>query len=184
MLNNQESGTILKEPIDKTKIVSAADLVDIQNVKVCFISQQGGHYAQLNAMKPIMSECKQFIVTEAVSEKRKDIPGKLYYLSQVNRREKQFLLRMMINTLKQLIILLKERPKVIITTGVLCVIPMCLMGKYLFGQKLIYIEQFAKTKQANKTGRLLYKHADFFFVQWETMLSVYPNAVYMGGIYG
>lgn len=159
-------------------------LVDISEVKVCFISQSGGHYAQLNELKPLMSECKQFTVTEAVNSKKKDIKNKIYYIKQVNRKEKMFILYMMQNTLKQLMILLKERPKVIVTTGVLCVIPMCLMGKYLFGAKLIYIESFAKTKSPNKTGKLMYKFADFFFVQWETMLDVYPNAIYMGGIYG
>lgn len=155
----------------------------ISKAKVCFISQQGGHYAQLNAMKPIMNECKSFVVTESVNNKKSDIPGKLYYIKQVNRKERDFLFVMMLNTLKQLAILIRERPKVIITTGVLCVIPMCLIGKYLFGAKLVYIESFAKTKSPNKTGKLMYKFADFFFVQWKTMLDVYPDAIYMGGIY-
>lgn len=169
----------MKEDISDDKNVH-----DISNVKVCFIQQSGGHYAQLNAMKPIMNECKSFIVTEAVNNKKNDIIGQIYYIKQVNRRERQFLITMLLNTLKQLIILLRERPKIIVTTGVLCVIPMCLMGKYLFGSRLIYIESFAKTKSPNKTGKLMYKFADFFFVQWETMLEVYPNAIYMGGIYG
>ena len=34
-----------------------------------------------------------------------------------------------------------------------------------------------------ETGKLLYKFADQFYVQWESMLSIYPKAIYLGGIY-
>jgi UDP-N-acetylglucosamine:LPS N-acetylglucosamine transferase len=77
---------------------------------------------------------------------------------------------------------LKEKPDLIITTGVLAVIPLCLIAK-LFGKKLIYIESFAKISSPNKSGELLYKYADQFYVQWPQMKSVYPNAIYVGGIY-
>lgn len=50
-------------------------------------------------------------------------------------------------------------------------------------KKLIYIESFAKVTSATQTGKLLYKFADRFYVQWESMLNVYPDAIYMGGIY-
>ncbi|HAP6864210.1 TPA: oligosaccharide biosynthesis protein Alg14 like family protein, partial [Enterococcus faecium] len=32
-------------------------------------------------------------------------------------------------------------------------------------------------------GKLMYHFADQFYVQWETMLQFYPNAIYLGGIY-
>ena len=69
-----------------------------------------------------------------------------------------------------------------ITTGVLAMIPMALITK-LFGKKLIYIESFAKISSPTQTGKLLYKYADRFYVQWEKMKEFYPNAIYKGGIY-
>ena len=51
-------------------------------------------------MKPIMDECKSFVVTESVNNKKSDVPGKLYYIKQVNRKERDFLFVMMLNTLK------------------------------------------------------------------------------------
>lgn len=30
------------------------------------------------------------------------------------------------------------------------------------------------------TGRLVYKFADLFIVQWESMLKIYPKAIYRG----
>ena len=61
-------------------------------------------------------------------------------------------------------------------------IPMCLLVK-LTGGKLVYIESFAKVTSPTETGKFLYKYADQFYVQWETMLEFYPKAIYKGGIY-
>lgn len=75
-----------------------------------------------------------------------------------------------------------ERPDVIITTGVLAMIPLSLLVK-LFGGKLIYIESFAKVSSPTETGKFLYRFADQFYVQWEPMKQFYPDAIYLGGIY-
>ena len=69
-----------------------------------------------------------------------------------------------------------------ITTGVLAMIPCALLMKAL-GKKLIYIESLAKVSSQTLSGRLLYKYADQFYVQWKEMLEFYPNAIYKGGIY-
>lgn len=61
-------------------------------------------------------------------------------------------------------------------------IPICLVSK-IAGKRLIYIESFAKVTSATLTGKLLYKFADQFYVQWKSMLKVYPKAIYLGGIY-
>ena len=61
-------------------------------------------------------------------------------------------------------------------------IPMCLLCK-LWGGKLIYIESYAKVNSPTETGKLLYRFADQFYVQWETMLKFYPKAKCIGGIY-
>ena len=76
----------------------------------------------------------------------------------------------------------EKKPDVVICTGVLAMIPICLISK-LMGKKLIYIESFAKVTSPTETGKLLYKFADQFYVQWKPMLKVYPKAIYLGGIY-
>ena len=73
-------------------------------------------------------------------------------------------------------------PDIIISTGALSTIPMCLLGK-VFRKKIIFIESFAKVNSPTLTGKLIYKIADQFYVQWEEMLDIYPKAIYKGGIY-
>jgi polysaccharide biosynthesis protein len=79
-------------------------------------------------------------------------------------------------------ILLKKKPDIIISTGALVTYPICLLGKIL-GKKIVYIESFARVDKASLTGKLMYKIADLFIVQWKELLNIYPNAVYGGGIF-
>ena len=129
-----------------------------------------------------MEKYDSFILTEKTQYEAKVAGEKTYYLKQVNRKEKTFLLRMLQNVFLTFGIFLKEKPNVVICTGVLAMIPMCLLVK-LLGGKLIYLESFAKVTSPTETGKLLYRFADQFYVQWEPMKKVYPKAIYLGGIY-
>lgn len=153
-----------------------------KDIKICFAASSGGHYEQLMMLKPLMDKYKSFILTEKTDYSAKVEGKQTYYLKQVNRKEKTCFLKLFINALISLYIFIKEKPDVIICTGVLAMIPMCLICK-LFKRKLIYIESFAKVTSATATGKLLYKYADQFYVQWESMLESYPEAIYLGGIY-
>ncbi|MHC1724384.1 MAG: PssD/Cps14F family polysaccharide biosynthesis glycosyltransferase [Aminipila sp.] len=150
--------------------------------KVCFAASSGGHYEQLMMLKPLMDKYSSFILTEKTQYTAETKGKKIYYLEQVNRREKSFVLRMIVNSVISFKIFIKEKPDAIICTGVLAMIPMCLLAK-IFRKELIYIESFAKVTSATETGKLLYKFADQFYVQWEPMLKIFPNAIYKGGIY-
>lgn len=150
--------------------------------KICFIASSGGHFEQIMMLKPLIQKHDSFVVTEKTnySVSNEDIP--FYYLKQVNRHEIKFIYYMIINSIKTLKIFLKEKPVVVISTGALSTIPMCLLAK-IFRKKLIFIESFAKIKSPTLTGKLIYKFADQFYVQWEEMKKVYPEAIYKGGIY-
>ncbi|WP_418223321.1 PssD/Cps14F family polysaccharide biosynthesis glycosyltransferase [Clostridium isatidis] len=150
--------------------------------KVCFIASSGGHFEQLMMLKPLMDKYESFIVTEKTSYTPVKDNKNLYYLSQVNRREKTFVLKMIKNIFLSIKIYLIERPDFIISTGALATIPMCIIAK-LFKKKVVFIESFAKVNSPTLTGKLIYKFADQFYVQWEEMLKFYPKAIYRGGIY-
>ncbi|MGO4961226.1 PssD/Cps14F family polysaccharide biosynthesis glycosyltransferase [Jeotgalibaca porci] len=153
-----------------------------KRIKICFAASTGGHYEQLMMLKPLMERYDSFILTEKTSYAVKPKDEDIYFLEQVSRNSKAWPLTLCINIIKSFFIFVKEKPDVIICTGVLGMIPMCLIGK-MFGKKLIYIESFAKVTSPTDTGKLLYRLADQFYVQWESMLEVYPNAIYRGAIY-
>jgi len=85
--------------------------------------------------------------------------------------------------LKILFIFLKEKPRILFSTGAEIAIPSFYIGKYLFRTKLIYLECSAQVYSPSLTGRYVYPIADLFLVQWEPLLRQYgPKARYIGGL--
>lgn len=152
-----------------------------KTAKVCFAASSGGHLEQLLALRPLMERYDSFIVTEKTSYDEA-LPARSYFVRQVNREERGFIPKMISVVASSALIAIRERPNVVICTGVLATIPLCLACKAL-GAKLVYIESFAKTDSPTVSGRFLHRFADRFYVQWESMLSVYPDARYVGGVY-
>lgn len=152
-----------------------------KDIKVCFAASSGGHLEQLLTLRPLMERYDSFILTEK-TEYKVNLPVRSRYVCQVNRHEITFLPRMIANTVTSFKCWFEERPDVIVCTGVLATIPFCLIG-HAMGTKLVYIESFAKTDSPTMTGKLLGNRADRFYVQWKSMLSVYPDARFVGGVY-
>ena len=151
-------------------------------MKIVFAASSGGHFEQLMMLKPLMEKYDSFILTEKTDYSVGTQDINVVYLKQINRKEPMFIIKLIANTFSSFRVFMKEKPDVMITTGVLAIIPFALIMK-LFKKKLIYIESFAKVTSKTLSGKLLYKFADQFYVQWEEMLKLYPNAIYKGGIY-
>lgn len=146
--------------------------------KICLISSSGGHYEQLKRLKDL--EINNEVIW--ITEKTQYSSSANYYLIQTGLKDKWFLLKMLVNSLKTLKIWIAEKPEYVITTGTMIVIPMALLAK-IFRKKLIYIETFARVYDGTKAGKLMYKYADLFIIQWESLQEIYPEAVYGGSIY-
>lgn len=152
------------------------------NKKVCLISSSGGHLEQIKQLKEVIKEYDCFYVVTR-TKATKAMKQKKYIVSDMIRTNKVILVIQMARMFfEQLWIFFKEKPDVIITTGAGVAIPMCIIGK-IFCKKVIYIESFARINTPNKTGRLIYKFADLFIIQWEELKKHYPKAVYGGWIY-
>ena len=154
--------------------------------KVMFISSTGGHLDELMQLKPMFDKYNYYIVTEKTKSNlnlKNKFPKKISYLVYGT---KDYILtypfKLLYNCFKSLFIFIKVRPKYIVTTGAHTAGPMCCLGK-IFGSKIIYIETFANSKTKSATGSIIYKFADLFIVQWESMLELYPKGTYGGWIF-
>lgn len=154
--------------------------------RVLFISSQGGHLNELLKLNSCFEKYDYHIMTEKTDTTtylKDEYPGKVNYL--IYSTKKHFLIYpfiLLINSFISLFYFIKFRPKFIVTTGTHTAGPMCCIGK-IFGSKIIYIETFASIHLKTVTGKLIYKIADLFVVQWESMLELYPKAVYGGWIF-
>ena len=65
-------------------------------MKICFAASSGGHFQQLMRLGPLMDKYDGFIVTEEAGNTG-DESRKTYYLKQVNRKEKDFVFKLIKN---------------------------------------------------------------------------------------
>ncbi|HNT06480.1 MAG TPA: hypothetical protein PKJ21_09930, partial [Anaerolineae bacterium] len=74
------------------------------------------------------------------------------------------------------------RPRAIISTGPGVAVPACILAKVL-GIRVIYIETGSRVFALSSSGRILYRFADLFFVQWPELLAQHPRARYEGRLF-
>jgi UDP-N-acetylglucosamine:LPS N-acetylglucosamine transferase len=150
--------------------------------KILFAASSGGHLEQILCLRELSQYYNSILVTEKTSYGMKTWQDKVYTIPQINRREFLVLFKLLTISIMTVYILIKEKPEVVITTGALSVVPLCLLTR-LFRKKLIYIESFAKVESLTLSGSLAYRFANLFIVQWDELKKLYPNTIYGGSIY-
>lgn len=152
-----------------------------QEKKICFTASSGGHLEELSRLSALVRK-EDFVLTETGKFVSVNWCDKVKYMPQINRKEAMFLFKFIWLFISSFVLFIKEKPDVIVSTGALVTFPIGLIAK-MFGKKIVYIESFARVDNPSLTGKLYYKIADVFIVQWEDMLKFYPHAVYAGGIF-
>ena len=149
-------------------------------MKIALVGSSGGHLTHMYLLKKFWENEDRIWVTFDKTDSKSILKEERFYpcYYPTNRNVKNTIK----NTILAFKILRKEKPDLIITTGVLAMLPMCIWMK-LNKKKIIYIESFAKVISPTLSGKFMYKYADQFYVQWPQMKEIYPNAIYLGGIY-
>jgi UDP-N-acetylglucosamine:LPS N-acetylglucosamine transferase len=158
-----------------------------ETTRILFISSTGGHLTELMQLSPMFEHCDYRIITEnnpsnlTLQEKYgKDRVAFVPYGSKSQPLTYAF--HFSANILKSIYYFFKWKPDVIITTGTHTAVPMCKLAHWR-KKKIIWIETIANATTPTMAGKMIYPIADLFIVQWESMLEVYPNAVYGGFIF-
>ena len=100
---------------------------------------------------------------------------KTYFITH-SERDWKFL----INLWEAFRILKRERPGVILSTGAGPAVPFAVVGRFIFGCRIIFIETVTRITAPSLTGRLMYHLAHEFFYQWRTLERFFPGARYGG----
>ncbi len=158
-----------------------------KNTRIVFISSTGGHLSELLQCAPLFADCDWHLVTERTKTNarlQEQYPADRISFLQYGTKAHLFryLFVFAFNILKSWYLFLKWRPEYIITTGTHTAVPMCKIAHH-YGCKIIWIETMANATTPTRAGKMIYPLADLFIVQWESMLEVYPNAVYGGWIF-
>ncbi|MCR5214094.1 MAG: beta-1,4-galactosyltransferase enhancer [Eubacterium sp.] len=146
--------------------------------RLCLVSSSGGHWEQLQKLKPLIDKYEGFFVTEkTMFPETSD-----YFMIQTDLKDKWMIPKMFVNTIHSIIIWMKERPDFVITTGTMVAYPFYILA-VIFHKKIVYIETFGRANMPTEAGKMMEKHADLFIVQWKTQVKHYKKAIYGGCLY-
>lgn len=152
--------------------------------KVIFVTSAGGHLTEILQFEQLRSRFEYLIVTEDEGSTRslENEYNIKYIKPDVMGRGLKYYWYIVVNFFLSFSIIIKFKPRVIITTGSHTAFPMCILGK-LMGIKIVYILSYARVNSKAKTANLIYPFADLFLVQWESAQKLYPKSIYRGSLF-
>lgn len=147
---------------------------------------EGGHTKEMLSLVDLLGTGYEYsyllVRDDDLSEEKISILGRRYY-AQRPRDKAHNLILDGLKTLRcgwdSLVALRRERPDAVISCGPAVGVPPCLVAK-LLGVKVIFVETGSRVRALSMTGRIVYRFADLFIVQWPQLQERYPRAVYAG----
>ena len=101
--------------------------------------------------------------------------GRTYFISHSERDWKFF-----VTFWEAFVILRRERPTAILSTGAGCALPFSIVGRLFFRTHVIFVETMTRVDGPSLTGRVMYWLAHDFFYQWPQLAKFYPKGRYGG----
>ena len=141
--------------------------------RVVAISSSGGHLTELQESIPEgVLKYVTYVTSEDGRTRNTLRTVDHFFISEPNGLKWKYGLTI----LQSLVLFLKLRPAVVISTGSGLAVPFLVLSK-LFGSFIIFIESGARIDSASKAGKVMYVFSDVFIVQYKSLLKFYPNAI-------
>ena len=134
--------------------------------RILAIASGGGHWVELQRLKAAF-EGLDVVYASVYPEYAEDVPGHRFYSFRDVSRWDRF--GFVVLTFQLLKMLLRERPKIVITTGSLPCCITLIFAKYLLGAKTMWIDSIANVEQLSSSGKLAGKFADVWLTQWPAL---------------
>lgn len=146
-------------------------------MKLCLVCSSGGHLFQLYLLKNFWSKFDHFWVTFQADDSRSLLEDeKISYAYHPTNRNVINLIR---NFFRALIVLKRERPDVVVSTGAGVAVPFIYAAK-LLGIQTIYLESVTRVKGLSLSGKLVSPVVDHLLVQWPELAEQNKRARYAG----
>jgi hypothetical protein len=130
--------------------------------RVLAVASSGGHWIQLSRMFAAFTDCDVAFLTTESSYRYQVGPARFYVVRDANMRKKFAMIWM---AFQILLVLLWERPHVIISTGAAPGFFALRIGKFLRA-RTIWVDSMANVDQLSASGMKIGRHADLWLTQW------------------
>lgn len=144
-------------------------------MKICIVSSCGGHLTEVRDFMPAYSRHEHFYILNDHVILPDDMDGKTTFIAHSERD-----LLFFKNLWEAFVILKRERPDVLLSTGAGPIVPFAIIGRLFFGTKVIFIETITRIHRPSMTGRIMYHLAHHFFYQWRGLAPYFPKGEFGG----
>jgi UDP-N-acetylglucosamine--N-acetylmuramyl-(pentapeptide) pyrophosphoryl-undecaprenol N-acetylglucosamine transferase len=143
--------------------------------RIHLVASLGGHLELLAALGRYLDGYERVWVTaaETGADRIRSTGDVVLDVPRFNRSRPLTALK---NTASSLALALRERPRVVVTTGAGSVVAFCVFAR-LLGAKVVFIETMARVTSPSASGRVFSRIASRVLVQWPEMERVYPGAI-------
>jgi beta-1,4-N-acetylglucosaminyltransferase len=155
-------------------------------MKVLVVLGDGGHTADTLKLVELLGPKYEYSYLmsdgDQISEGKIKFAGPVYRAPVPHGKVQSLLASLrplFLCTIREFVILLKVRPRVILNGAAGIGVPISILGR-LLGVKVIYLENASRVYSLSLSGRILYHVAHLFFVQWESLKEKYPKVIYAG----
>lgn len=148
-----------------TKQLAKSD--NILRRRILAVASAGGHWVQLQRLRPALEGHDVAFVTTNAGYRSEAFPHRFHAVNDASRWNKLGLAQM---ALRIFLIVLRERPDVVITTGAACGYFAIRLGK-LIGARTIWVDSIANIDEMSMSARLARRYTDLWLTQWPHLAS-------------
>ena len=135
--------------------------------KVLAVASGGGHWVQLMRVRSVFEEAAVTYVT-VNRDYRDEVPGARFRV--VNDATRWNKLAVLLMALRLLLIVVRVRPDVVVTTGAAPGYFALRFGRWV-GARTVWLDSIANVEELSLAGRMARPYADLWLAQWAHLAS-------------
>jgi len=143
------------------------------------VASAGGHWVQLRRLDPLFLEHDTYYVTTLEGAAKPDDGRAPMIIPDASRSEP---LKLLLLWFRMLLLLVRLRPDVIVTTGAAPGLIAIQIGKILLRSHTIWIDSIANSETLSMSGKMASRFADLWVTQWPHLAETQPNLRYFGAV--
>ncbi|WP_419810571.1 UDP-N-acetylglucosamine--LPS N-acetylglucosamine transferase [Bacterioplanoides sp.] len=132
-------------------------------MKILLVSSSGGHWVQMCRVKDAFQGEDIYFASTENSYGQHNPESPFFYLPDASRWNK---LKLIWQAFSVLVLLIRLKPDIILTTGASVGVFALILGKKL-GARTIWLDSIANSEELSLSGQKVRKYADLYLTQWQ-----------------
>ena len=158
-------------------VLMSMDQKNLEKPRILIVSSCGGHLTEIRTLRSVYEPFGVAYVLNDRAILSADMEGRTYFITHAERNWQT-----LVNFIEAYSLLQRLRPRCLLSTGAGPIVPFAIVGRVLFGTRVIFLETMTRVHRPSLTGRIMYWLAHDFFYQWDSLARYFPKGRCVGPI--